>query len=102
MKYLQAREKFPEKWNDKFQSELENIEARIAEFEPEKEKYVPPRGTKRLVHARVLRGHRYNPNTGKPLNEPYIQMFSKNEFRVFQESAERLGYQILEILYQPK
>lgn len=100
-KYLQAREKFPEKWTDSFQKQLEAIEAELASLEVPVTTYKVPKGTADMLHVKLVKGRRFNPNTGKEEAVPYVQMFSKSEYRVFEPAANRLGYTILEILHKP-
>lgn len=101
-KYQQAKEKYPDKWTEKFQEQLGEIEAEITRQEPAKEpEYIPVKGTENLFHVSIVKGRRFNPNTGKPEAKPYIQLFSTAEFRVFEQASARLGYTILKILHEP-
>lgn len=64
-------------------------------------KFTPPKGQEHLAHVKIVKGKRFNPETGDEISKPYIQTFTRSEFRVFEQAAERLGYKILEILHKP-
>ena len=63
--------------------------------------FVPPKGQEHLAFVKIVYGRRFSPETGKEISKPYVQTFTRSEFRVFEASATRLGYKILEILHKP-
>lgn len=65
------------------------------------EKYVPAKGTEDMVHLRIVRGRRFNPNTGTEESPAYVQRFTLGEWNVFKAHHASLGYSILEALHDP-
>lgn len=63
--------------------------------------YTPAPGTEKLVHVKIVRGRRFNPNTGTEETQPYVQKFTKGEWRLFKKHHKKLGYSIMEIMYNP-
>jgi len=63
--------------------------------------YLVPKGEEDFVHARITKGQRFDPNTGKELSTPYIQKFGKREWKDIEVSVAKLGYKV-EILHLPK
>lgn len=63
--------------------------------------YVPQKGTEQLVHVSIIRGQRFDENTGQELTKPYVQMFTYPEFKNFKKQASLIGYKIVEVLYNP-
>lgn len=108
-------------WTDKLQDELNDLvlhlvdvdeliekktkeEAAKVEVEKpaaEKSGYVPKKGTEKLVHLSIVRGHRFNPHTGKPEAEPHKQMFTFSEWQLFKNNFKSLGYTIVGVLHDP-
>ena len=64
-------------------------------------KYVPAKGTEKMVHLSIVRGRRFNPNTGKEQSKPFIQIFTFSEWQVFKNNFKGLGYFIIEALHDP-
>lgn len=62
---------------------------------------VPAPGTEKLVHVKIVRGRRFNPNTGAEETQPYVQKFTRGEWRLFKKHHKKLGYSIMEIMYNP-
>lgn len=50
---------------------------------------------------KILKGTRFNPETGKPLATPYIQLFSYGEFQLFKKGHKALGFKVIEVMYDP-
>ena len=103
----------PDKWTNQMQVKLDEIIGEIADIDEstnaenptegaETSGYKPEEGTENLFHVEVVRGHRYNPHTGKEESRPYVQLFTKSEFEVFEKHAKNLGYEIIKILYKPE
>lgn len=65
------------------------------------EKYVPAKGTENMVHLRIVRGRRFNPNTGVEESPAYVQRFTLGEWNAFKAHHTSLGYSILEVLHDP-
>lgn len=80
------------------EEQLEIVE--IAKPE-KKEGYQVPKGTENLVHLSIVRGEQFDPNTGKEISEPYIQMFTFGEAKTFKERYKLLGYVIKKVLHDP-
>lgn len=67
----------------------------------EENAYKPAPGTENLIHASIVRGRRFNPDTGKEESVPYTQTFSLSEYNSFKKNAALLGYTIVSELYNP-
>ena len=112
----------PEKFTKKQQEQLDAIAEKVIDLEEqielaEDEKstevqlgeksteapsgYTPEPGTEHLVHLKIIRGHRYDENTGKELSTPYVQTFSYAEYQNFMKKASLIGYTVVEELYNP-
>lgn len=63
--------------------------------------YKPAPGTEKLVHLSIVRGRRFDENTGKEISTPYIQKFTYGEYQNFIKNASLVGYTIVEELYNP-
>lgn len=108
-------------WNEAMQKERDTLaeycpvveriigeKMREVEKEPEKEpenkpveKYAPAPGTEAMVHLRIVRGNKFDPNTGKRLSKPYTQIFSYAEWLVFKANFKALGFGVEEVLHDP-
>lgn len=71
------------------------------ELAEEESTYKPAPGTENLIHVSIVRGRRYNPDTGKEESVPYIQTFNLSEYNSFKKNAALLGYTIISELYNP-
>lgn len=81
---------------------LVDIEELIEEKANEPEtKYVPAKGTEKLVHARISKGRRFDPTTGEEITKPYVQMFTYGEWKLFQQNSKSIGFVILEVIHNP-
>lgn len=58
-------------------------------------------GTENLVHLSIVKGRRFDENTGKELSTPYVQKFTYSEYLNFMKNATLIGYTIIEELYNP-
>lgn len=63
--------------------------------------YTPEPGTENLVHLSIVRGRRFDENTGQEVSVPYVQKFTYGEYKNFLEKANLIGYTIVETLYNP-
>lgn len=99
-------------WTPDMQEELDDIvlflvdadeviEAKTKEQSSESEIYTPKKGTEKMVHISIVRGRRFNPNTGKEESKPYAQMFTFSEWQLFKKSFKNLGYVITDVLHDP-
>lgn len=69
--------------------------------EAEKPEYVPAKGTENLVHLSIVKGRRFDENTGQELSTPYTQTFTYGEYKNFKKKARLIGYTIVKELYNP-
>ena len=96
-----------DKLTDKQQEQLNDIAVRLVDLDEEIEKlssdskYEVPKGTENHVHLSIVRGNRFSAKTGKEVNLPYVQIFSRGEFEVFKQSFKNLGYTIVSVLHDP-
>ena len=106
----QLKESFPERWTEAMQKQLDkmqeelNPKQEVPETQTEEQKptgFVPPKGQEHLAHLKIVKGQRFNPETGAEISKPYIQTFTRSEYRVFESAAQRLGYKIVEVLHKP-
>lgn len=74
-------------------------QARIAEEEAKK--YKVAKGTENMYHLRIVKGQRFDSNSGKEISSPYVQRFTRSEAENFVTNYKSLGYKILAIEYQP-
>ncbi len=74
-------------------------QARIAEEEAKK--YTVAEGTENMYHLRIVKGQRFDSNSGKEISSPYVQRFTRSEAENFVTNYKSLGYKILAIEYQP-
>lgn len=112
-------------WTSKLQEELDNVavslvdvneiyEEKAAEAGAEKPeqqeteekpkaaaKYEVAKGTEKLVHIKIVSGRRYNPNTGKEMTKPTVQLFTFAEWQLFKKNFKGLGFIITEVLHDP-
>lgn len=115
---LEKQKKSNSDWTDAKQEELDEVVEFIVDIEdyiderkkmskqegeqPEVEStYVPTKGTEKHVHVSIVRGQKYDPNTGKKISKPYVQMFTFAEWQLFKKSYKRLGYTIEGVLHDP-
>ena len=82
-------------------SEEAEAKAEAEEAEAKAETYVVRAGTEKHVHLRIVRGNRFDPNTGERISNGYIQMFTYAEWQLFKKSFKGLGYTILAVLHDP-
>lgn len=64
-------------------------------------KYSPKKGTEKMVHLKLVRGRRFNPNTGKEESKEHTQLFTFAEWQVFKKHFKGLGYIITGVLHDP-
>lgn len=128
-KLIEAKRETPDKFTEKHQAKLDKVTEDIVDLEeqielapeeapeeasekvPEKapevtkekkaDAYVPKKGTEDCVHLSIVRGRRFNPNTGKEESLPYNQIFTRGEFALFKANAKLLGYSVLKVLHDP-
>lgn len=63
--------------------------------------FVPSERDKRKVFLKIRKGTKFDPNTGKPIGVPYVQAFTYGEWNNFKNNYSKLGYTVLEVLYDP-
>ena len=94
----------PSKFSEEQNKQLEQVSDAIFDLEEKIEnfdKYVPEEGTEDLVHLKIVRGPRFDANTGEEVNPANLQLFSQQEFDLFKNSCSRLGYTVTEVLHDP-
>ena len=99
----------PSKFTKEQQARLDEIAEQIIDLQEQIELagdekpagYKPAPGTERLVHLSIIRGRRFDENTGKELSTPFTQMFTFGEYQNFVKKASLIGYTIVEELYNP-
>ena len=101
-----------ESWTKELQDELDELVSSAIDLEDQLEElekqmaeepagYEVPKGTENMVHLSIVRGRRFNPQTGKEESAAYTQIFSANEFNLFKKSATLLGYSVIKVLHDP-
>ena len=118
-KLLQTKDELGESWTPEQQSELDGLNEALkllghVEEQPEEEQPTPAEAEKKpakgfkpsareknKVILKIRRGTKFDPNTGKPLGTPYKQAFSYGEWVNFSKNYDKLGYAVLEVLYDP-
>lgn len=115
---MQIKTATPDKFTKKQQEQLSSVAEQIIDLEeqielaPEdstpapastqvKAGYTPEPGTENLVHLSIVRGRRFDENTGQEVSVPYVQKFTYGEYKNFLEKANLIGYTIVETLYNP-
>lgn len=107
---MQIKTATPDKFTKEQQARLDEIAESIIDLEEQIELagdeapttgYKPAPGTEQLVHLKIVRGRRFDENTGKEVSAPYVQMFTYGEYLNFKKSAPLLGYTVVEVLYNP-
>ena len=99
--------KSDDKLTNEQQEQLNDIAVKLVDLDEEIEKlsnnskYEVPKGTENHVHLSIVRGNRFSAKTGKEVNPPYVQIFSRGEFEVFKQSFKNLGYTVVSVLHDP-
>ena len=101
-------------WTNELQDELNEValflvdvddaieeKTALDKSEVAKPSYIPAKGTEKMVHLSIVRGRRFNSNTGKEESIPYVQLFTFSEWQLFQKNFRNLGYSILAVLHDP-
>lgn len=95
-------------WEPASQKELDALDAKLAAIneaialKAEAPKaYVPAKGTEKMVHLSLVRGRRFNPNTGKEESKVFTQYFTYPEWLLFKAHYRRLGYTVISVLHDP-
>lgn len=78
---------------------LVDVEDIIEAKKSESVAYVVPKGSEDMVHLKVVKGRRFNPNTGIEESKPYNIMLTYSEWHHFKNNFSGLGYVILEVLH---
>lgn len=95
-------------WEPASQKELDALDAKLAAIneaialKAEAPKgYAPAKGTEKMVHLSLVRGRRFNPNTGKEESKVFTQYFTYPEWLLFKAHYRRLGYTVVSVLHDP-
>lgn len=83
------------------EAEAANAQKEAEAANAQKKTYVPAKGTEKLVHLSIVRGHRFDPKTGAEKTKPYVQLFTYGEALLFAKNHSRLGFDIVEVLHDP-
>lgn len=122
---MKSKTAAPDKFTKKQQDRLDEVAEKVIDLEeqielaedekPESKKpepkkpatpvgkngYKPEPGSENLVHLSIVRGQRFDENTGKEISTPYVQKFTYTEYLNFVKKAPLLGYVIVDELYNP-
>lgn len=64
--------------------------------------FIPKPGEEGFYHVRMTDGKKkFNSETGERFNFPFVQKFTKSEYKHFKEFGEALGYVDIEVLWDP-
>lgn len=100
-------------WTEEGQTELDEVALYLVDLEETikakansaeevtADEYQPKKGTEKHIHLVLVRGRRFNPNTGKEESLPYTQLFTFSEWQVFKKHFRSLGYVITKVLHDP-
>lgn len=100
-------------WTEEGQTELDEVALYLVDLEETikakansaeevtVDEYQPKKGTEKHIHLVLVRGRRFNPNTGKEESAPYTQLFTFSEWQVFKKHFRSLGYVITKVLHDP-
>lgn len=110
---MKIKTEAPDKFTKKQQARLDEVAELIIDLEEQIELaadeateapadgYRPEPGTEHLVHLSIVRGRRFDENTGKELSTPYTQRFTYAEYLNFKKNASMIGYTIIKELWNP-
>lgn len=89
-------------------TERKGVKIEPEESESEKEEttvndgvYKPEAGLEDYIHVELVRGQRFDPNTGKPIGVAHKQCYTYKQFLQLQRNAKLLGY-TYKVLYVPE
>ena len=95
---------------DELEAKMEQANRTEANSSPEQEQqqqqeetksdYKPNEKEKNLYHVE-LEKPLYHPSTGQKISTPFVQKFTKNEYKQFESNAKMLGYTI-KVLFNPE
>lgn len=100
---LEAKKADTKAWTKAMQDELDAVVLSIVDADDvlEERKAKATKDKTAPVKVKIVRGRRYNPNTGKEESFPYEQTFNYNEWQLFKKHHKGLGYVILEAVEDP-
>jgi hypothetical protein len=106
---LQTKEEQGENWTPEQQKDLDGLNEALTLLgyteegeQPTPNKgFAPPERDKRKIFLKIRKGTKFDPNTGKPIGVPYVQAFTYGEWNNFKNNYSKLGYTVLEVLYDP-
>lgn len=89
--------------------ERKGVKAEPESEEPESEEeatvndsaYKPEAGLEGYIHVELVRGQRFDPNTGKPIGVAHKQCYTYKQFLQLKRNAKLLGY-TYKLLYVPE
>lgn len=89
-----------EQEQEQFHPQVSSIPEQEQQQQEQKSDYKPNEEEKHLYHVE-LEKPLYHPSTGEKISTPYVQKFTKNEFKQFESNAKMLGYTI-KVLFNPE
>lgn len=111
---MQIKSAAPDKFTKEQQERLSDVAEKVIDLEEQIELapdeqpavksengYTPKPGTENLIHASIIRGRRFDENTGVEISTPYVQTFTFGEYENFKKNASLIGYTIVKELYNP-
>lgn len=111
---LKAKAKGGKTWTQALQDDLDEVALFLVDIDEiieakqkadaEKqgsEEYAVEKGTEKMVHLRIVRGRRFNPNTGKEESKAFTQLFTHAEWQLFKTNYKNTGCTILKVLHNP-
>lgn len=63
--------------------------------------FTPEKGEEDLVHVQVVRGDRFDKNTGEEISKPFMQKYGKKEWMQIRQHSASIGLSY-EVIYEPK
>lgn len=80
---------------------LDSLNAEASETASPKP-FIPEPGDEGFYHVKMTNGKKkFNPETGEQFNFPFVQKFTKSEYKHFKEFGGKLGYVDIEVLWDP-
>jgi hypothetical protein len=64
------------------------------------EGFIAPEGERKNYHVRIWPKAKFDPETGKQLTQPRLEVFSPREWKQFKQTAPSIGWEYL-VLWDP-
>lgn len=98
--YIATLTELAERRGVKTEPESEESESEEEEATVNDGVYKPEAGLEDYIHVELVRGQRFDPNTGKPIGVAHKQCYTYKQFLQLQRNAKLLGY-TYKLLYVP-